>query len=402
MLIRKAHVYRLYPTPEQAETLGVWIGAVRATYNVALEQRRDWWRPGRRFNFVSQCRELTALRAEVDWVRDVPRHSLAAALKDLDRAYQNWWSGRAHAPTPRKRGQHDAMRFPNPDRFEFRRISRRVGEVKLPKLGWVRLRWDRSVPGEVKTVTVTRRADIWTVAAQYEQEVSAPPSSTLPAIGIDRGVTVFAALSDGTLIAPANCGKKAMRSLARAQRKLARKKKGSNNRRKQVRRIARIHMRVANARKDFLHKASTTIAQSHGAVVLEELEVRRMVRSAKGTAEKPGQNVRQKAGLTRSILDQGWGTFRTLLAYKLAERGGRLIEVPARNTSRTCAACGVVDGASRNGTRFRCVACGHEAHADTNAAIEILKRGWGTALLPVEGNRIERPVEAGTNLECAA
>ncbi len=395
MLLRKAHVYRLYPTPEQAAVLGCWVGAVRFTYNVALEQRRDWYRPGRRFNFATQCREVTALRAEVDWLRDVPVHPLQQAIKDLDRAYQNWWSGRAQAPSPRKRGVNDAMRFSDPATFAFRRLSRRLGEVKLPKLGWVRLRWDRAIPGAVKSITVARRAGIWTVAAQYERKVAEPAPSALPAVGIDRGVAVFAALSDGSQIAPLNAGKKALASLRRAQRKLARKKRGSNNRRKQTRRVARLHARVSAARKDYLHKTSTTVAQNHGAVVLEKLEVRNMVRSASGTVEKPGKMVRQKAGLNRSILDQGWGGFRVMLGYKLAERGGRLIEIPAAYTSQTCSVCGVVDGASRvTQARFVCTGCGQEANADTNAAINILRRA-GSSVLPVEASH-ERADEAGT------
>lgn len=398
MLLRKAHVYRLYPTPEQAETLGAWVGAVRFVFNLGLEQRRDWFRPGRRFNYASQCREVTALRAEVDWLREVPVHALQQGMKDLDRAYQNWWAGRAAAPTPRKRGQRDTMRFPDPATFAFRRISRRVGEVKLPKLGWVRLRWDKAIPGEVKNITVARRAGMWTVAAQYEHEMAEPEPSTLPAVGVDRGVAVFAALSDGVMIAPANHGKKALKALARAQRRLARKKRGSNNRRKQVRRIARLHMRIANARKDFLHKVSTTIAKSHGVVVMEKLEIRNMVRSARGTAEEPGRSVRAKAGLSRSILDQGWGMFGQFLRYKLPERGGEVREVVPQNTSRTCSACGIVDAENRRGQRFHCVACGHEAHADTNAAIEILRRG--TARMPVEGSDCA-PDEAGTSRRAA-
>jgi putative transposase len=211
VLIRKAHVCRLYPTPAQAATLGRWVGAVRFTYNLALEQRRDWYRPGRRFNFATQCREVTALRAEVDWIRDVPVHPLQQAMKDLDRAYQNWWAGRAQAPTPRRLGQHDTMRFPDPNHFAFRRLSKRLGEVKLPKLGWVRLRWDRATPGEVKNITVSRKAGEWFVAAQYEVEVAEPAPSALPAVGIDRGVAVFAALSDGTLVAPLDAGERALR-----------------------------------------------------------------------------------------------------------------------------------------------------------------------------------------------
>jgi putative transposase len=394
VIIRKAHVYRLYPTIDQAATLGQWMGAVRATYNVALEQRRVFWKPGRNFNFATQCREVTMLRAEFDWMRDAPVHTLQQALKDLDRAYQNWWAGRAQAPQPRKRGLNDAMRFPDSATFDFRRLSKHIGEVKLPKLGWVRLRWDRAIPGTVKNITVARHAGTWTIAAQYEIEIADAPPSVLPTVGIDRGVAVFAALSDGTAIAPVNAGKKALASLRCAQRKLSRKKRGSNNRKRQARRVARLHQRVSAARKDFLHKASTVIAKNHGMVVLEKLQVRNMVRSASGTVQKPGRNVRAKAGLNRAILDQGWGGFRIMLAYKLADRGGKLIEVPAAYTSQTCAKCGVVDAANREGRRFCCVGCGHTTHADTNAAMNILRRA-DSAVLPVEASH-ERAVEAGT------
>nr|WP_305123273.1 transposase [Roseomonas sp. GC11] len=398
---RKAHLYRLYPTPEQEVFLVQWVGAVRFMFNLALEQRRDWFRPGRRFNYASQCREVTMLRAEVDWLKAVPVHPLQQALRDLDRAYQNWWSGRAGAPQPRQRGLNDAMRFPDPATFDFRRVSCRWGEVKLPKLGWIRFRWTRSLPGHVRNLTVTRRAEQWFISAQWEQEVAEPAPPVLPALGIDMGVRVFAALSSGVRIVPSNEGKKAGRALARAQRKLARKQRGSRNRRKAKARVARLHARVANARKDFLHKQSTIVAKSHGVVVVEDLCVRNMVRSAAGTIAEPGRKVRQKAGLNRTILDQGWFTFRTMLAYKLASRGGQLIAVDPRNTSRTCEACGHVSGESRNGLRFVCVACGHAAHADTNAARNILNRARDTRLLPVEASGC-RADEAGTSVALVA
>lgn len=210
------------------------------------------------------------------------------------------------------------------------------------------------------------------------------------------GVTVFAAMSDGKTVAPGNFGKKALRALRKAQRSVARKKKGSANRRKAVWRVQKLHARVANARKDFLHKLSTTIAKNHGTVVVEALQVRNMSASAKGTVEEPGRNVRQKAGLNRSILDQGWRMFRTFLGYKLADRGGKLIEVPAAYTSQTCSVCDVTDPAGRvSQARFVCTACGHSENADVNAAKNILRRA-DSPLKPVEGHRIKRPVEAGS------
>ena len=376
-------------------------GACRFVYNLALEQRRDWWRPGRKFNSVSQCREVTELRAQVDWIKAAPVAALQQALRDLDRAYQNWWAGRADYPTPRKKGFNDSFRFPDPNYLTLRRTGKSSGQLKLPKLGWVRLRGWRALPGDLRNVTVSRRAGQWFAAIQCEREIPEPIPSSLPSVGIDMGVAVFAALSDGTSIAPANHGKKALRALRKAQRALARKRKGSANRRKAVRRVARIHQRVANARKDFLHKHSTTIAKNHGTVVVEALNLRNMSASAKGTTEKPGRKVRQKAGLNRAILDQGWGAFRIMLAYKLADRGGRLVEVPAAYTSQTCSACGVVDSASRvSQAVFACSGCGHTANADTNAAINILRRA-DSALKPVEGHRVVRPGEAGTSRSAA-
>jgi putative transposase len=399
---RKANLFRLYPTPEQSARMAQIAGACRFVYNIALEQRRDWYRPGRRFSFASQCREVTMLRAEVDWLKACPVHTLQQALKDLDRAYQNWWAGRASAPIPRKKGLHDSFRFPDPVSLRVERTGRSSGRIRLPKLGWVRLRGWYAIPGDICNATVSRRAGQWHVAVQWEREAVESAPSELPSIGIDRGIAVFAALSDGACIAPVNHGKKALRSLRRAQRSLSRKRRGSANRRKAVRRIAKVQLRVANARKDFLHKVSTDIAKNHGTVVVEALQVRNMSASAKGTVEVPGRKVRQKAGLNRAILDQGWDMFSRFLSYKLADRGGRLIEVPAAYTSQTCAECGVIDIASRlDQARFACVACGHKANADTNAAINILRRADG-ALKPVEGYRTKRPAEAGTSLELAA
>ncbi|WP_169054789.1 RNA-guided endonuclease TnpB family protein [Azospirillum sp. TSA2s] len=401
MIERKAVLFRLYPTSEQAAQMAQIAGACRFVYNLALEQRRDWYRPGRKFTFASQCREVTLLRAEVAWLKACPVHTLQQALRDLDRAYQNWWAGRAKAPTPRRKGLNDSVRFPDPISLTVERTGTSSGRVKLPKLGWVRLRGWTALPGAIRTITVSRRAGHWFAAVQCEREVVEPAPSILPPVGIDLGVAVFAALSDGTSIAPANHGKTALKALRKAQWALARKQRGSANRRKAVRWVAKLQKRVADARKDFLHKHSTIIAKNHGVVVVEALPVRSLSASAKGTVAEPGRRVRQKAGLNRAILDQGWGLFRTMLAYKLADRGGRLVEVPAAYTSQTCACCGHVDAANRPSQAvFVCVRCGHRANADTNAATNILRRA-DSALKPVEGHRTKRPDEAGTSRRAA-
>ena len=407
MIERKADRFRLYPTIEQERQMARIAGTCRFVYNLALEQRREWWRQhkaiaGRSISFAGQCRELTTLRAEVDWIRAAPIHPLQQALRDLDRAFQNFFTGRADYPPPRRKGVDDRFRFPDPNQFQIERTGRSSGRVKLPNLGWICFRGWYPMPGAAANVTLSRRAGQWFAAVQCEREIAEPALSTLPRVRIDLGVAVFAALSDGTNIEPANHGKKALRARRRAQRALARKKRGSANRRKAIRRVAKIQQRVANARKDFLHKRSIEIAQNHGTVVVEALEVRNMSASAKGTAENPGRKVRQKAGLNRAILDQGWSMFRAMLAYKLADRGGRLIEVPAAYTSQTCPVCGHVSAANRESQPdFVCVACGHTANADTNAAINIPRRA-DSALKPVEEHRAKRPREAGTSRRKAA
>ncbi|MBB2156624.1 transposase [Gluconacetobacter diazotrophicus] len=406
MIVRKANTYRLYPDTKQREALGQIAGACRMVYNLALEQRRDWWQrykaiTGKSISYNMQSGELTALKREVSWLRDAPSQVLQQALRDLDRAYQNFFSGRSGYPSPRRKGLHDSFRFPDPASLRVDRTGKSAGRLKLPKLGWVAFRGWYALPGAIRNVTISRRAGQWFASVQWEREVEEPGPPALPAVGIDLGVSVFAAMSNGKTIAPGNFGKKALRALRKAQRALDRKKKGSANRRKAVWRVQTLHARVANARKDFLHKISTTIAKNHGMVVVEALQVRSMSASAKGTAEEPGRNVRQKAGLNRSILDQGWRTFRSLLGYKLAERGGSLIEVPAAYTSQTCSVCGAVDPASRaTQARFVCTNCGYTENADVNAAKNILRRA-DCSLKSVEGHRIQRPDEAESTRRAA-
>ena len=401
MLQRKANTYRLYPDTSQRETLARIAGACRMVYNLALEQRRDWWQrhkitTGKSISFAGQCRELTTLRQEADWLREAPIHPLQQALRDLDKAYQSFFSGRGGYPSPRRKGRNDSFRFPDPASLRAERTGKRTGRIKLPKLGWITFRGWYSLPGKIRNVTVSRRAGQWFASVQCEKDCVEPTPSALPAVGIDMGISVFAALSSGANIAPGNYGKKARCALRKAQRAVSRKKKGSNNRRKAVQRVQKLHRKIANARKDFLHKVSTAIAKNHGIVVVEDLRIQNMSASAKGTAEEPGRNIRQKSGLNRSILDQAWGLFLTLLHYKLAERGAKLVRVPPAYTSQTCSVCGYVDGKSRaSQARFACVACGYIDNADTNAARNILRRA-DSPLKPVEGYCTKQPVEAGS------
>jgi putative transposase len=389
MLVRRANLYRLEPTPEQAIAFAQWAGACRFVYNCGLEQRRDWHRHAK-LSYVQQAREITEARAAFDWLAAVPVHALQQALRDLDTAYQRFFAKLGGYPRPRQKERDDTFRLPDPSYLGFKRLSKRMGAIKVPKLGWVRCRDWRPLGGELRNVTIRRKAGHWYAAIQWQREIPDPAPKNGPAIGIDRGVAVFAALSDGSKIEPLNSFRRIEAKLAKLQRRLARKTKFSANWRKLKAKISRLHSHAANARKDYLHKQSTIIAESQGVVKVEKLNVRGMSASAKGTIEEPGRNVRAKAGLNKSILDQGWSMFRTMLVWKLAERGGRLEEVSAAYTSQTCSECGVVDAASRcSQSEFRCIACGHCAHADINAAKNILQART-LAVEPPKRTRIKR------------
>ena len=195
-------------------------------------------------------------------------------------------------------------------------------------------------------------------------------------IGIDLGIARFATISDGNILRPYNSYRKYEKKLAREQKKLSKKKKGSKNRLKQKHKIQRLHKRIADSRLDYLHKSTTWIAKSHGKVVLEDLKIANMTKSAKGNLENPGKNVSAKSGLNKSILDQGWYEFKRQLEYKLNWLGGELVLVDPRYTSQKCHACGHVDKENRkNQAKFLCTSCGHEDNADNNAALNILAAG---------------------------
>jgi putative transposase len=227
--------------------------------------------------------------------------------------------------------------------------------------------------GVVKNVTVSQSCGKWFVSIQTEREVEHPiPGGD--AIGIDMGIARFATLSDGTYYTPLNSFRRHEDRLRKAQQAMSRKQKFSNNWRRAKARLQHIHARIGNARRDYLHKATTAISQNHAMVCIEDLRVRNMSKSAKGNVENPGRNIRAKSGLNKSILNQGWFEFRRQLDYKLAWNGGYLIAVPPRNTSRPCPCCGHVSADNRQTQdRFECVECGFEENADVVGAINILR-----------------------------
>jgi putative transposase len=378
--------YKLDPTLEQDILFRQFTGVCRLVYNLALEQRRDWWRQyerqtGSKLNYVAQARELTALRAEYDWIAAVSQTCQQQALRDLDKAFGNFFAGRACFPSPRRRGINDSFRFQGRE-IETRRLNAKWSLIRLPKIGWVKFRDTRPLRGTIKNVTVSLDQTGWHCAFACEIEHKAPVN-ICPAVGIDRGVANTLTLSTGERLSVPASLEAFERRKRRAQRILARRQRGSKRRVKQARHVARLSARIARIRRDWQHRVSLDIARRFATVVLEDLKIKNMTASARGTIEQPGRNVRAKANLNRRILSQGWRGFAVMLGYKMEERGGTLVTVDPAFTSQTCTSCGTVDAKSRESQAvFRCVACGHREHADVNAAQNILRRS--TALMRME------------------
>lgn len=377
-MIYRGFKYRLNPTTDQVTTLKQHASVCRLVYNLALEQRRDFWRPylranGRHINFASQCRELTLLRDQFDWIGAVTATCQEQALRDLDRAYQYFFKGRRGHPTPRRKGLNESFRLKGRE-VRIRRLNSKWSMVRLSKIGWVKFRDTRNASCAIKNATVSLDSTGWYISFLCEIEHAAP-SNNMPSVGIDRGVINTITLSTGERLSlPATLNEIEGRH-RRAQRVLARRKKGSMRRLKQRRRCAKLSAKRVRIRKDWHHKAALSIAKRFGCAVLEDLKVVNMTASAAGTIDNPGSNVRQKASLNRSILNQGWGVFEAILTYKLEERGGTIVKVSPAYTSQACASCGTIDRKSRESqASFFCHHCGHRDNADVNAAINILRR----------------------------
>ncbi len=385
-MISRGYVFKLKPTPAQARLFAQFAGVCRLIDTLALEQRRDHDRAWRRatgtsVSYPGQARELTQLCGEYDWIAAVHVTPRQQALRDLDRAYSNWFRGIARYPSPRKKGQSDRFRFQGRE-IETRSLNRTWSEVRLPRIGWVRLRDTRPLRGRINNATVSLAPNGWHIAFSLAIEHE-PPATIAPAVGIDRGVANTLSLSTGEhLPVPASLADLECRQ-RRAQRVLSRRNRGSRRYARARRRVAALSARRARIRRDWHHRASLDLSRRFGTVVIEDLNTRNMTGSARGTMEEPGRTVRQKAGLNRSILNQGWHLLETLLACKLEERGGTLVKVPAHTTSRTCIAPAAADSRSRkNQASFVCTTCGHRDHADINAAQVMLRRN--TALMLVE------------------
>jgi putative transposase len=386
--------FRLQSTPAQEAVLLGHCSQARFVWNLAVEQYRHW-RPGRAGapGYVEQSRQLTEARKTFGWLAAGSQTVQQQALRDFAQAMANFFAGTHRPPTWRKAGVHESFRIVGQRgrQWDVRRPSRKVGEIWVPKVGWVRFRWSRHVPDEAKSFRVKGR---WHVCfAVIPPPVDGPGTDAV--VGVDRGVAVSAALSSGELLSVPGLRETEAKRLLRLQRRLARAKRGSNRCNRVKTAIGRIKARDTDRRRDWVEQTSTRLARRFDVIRVEDLKIKNMVRSARGTIAAPGRNVRAKAGLNRSIHAAGWGQLVTRLEHKAP---GRVERVDPAYTSQICHACGHRAAESRESqAAFRCRACGHVDHADVNAAKNIAVGRTVTArgaLQPSGGavNREPQPV----------
>jgi putative transposase len=364
--------YRLLPTPAQEAVLRDHCAHARYVWNLAVEQHSHW-HPGRTSapGYLTQCRQLTEARAEHPWLAAGSSVVQQQALRDFAQAMTAFFDPQnpAECPSWRKAGRHEGFRVVELKPGQVRRLSRRTGQVWVPKAGWVRFRWSRPVPAGGKSYRVTMdRAGRWHLAfAVIPDPLPAPGNGRV--VGVDRGVAVSAALSTGELLTVPGLTVCERRRMRRLQHKLARAKQGSTRRIGVKHAIARLRARETDRRKDWAEKVTTDIARRFDLIRVEDLKIGNMTRSASGTTGKPGRNVRAKSGLNREILRSGWG----LLVRRLEDKAlGRVEKVRPAFTSQRCSACGHVDAKSRESqARFACTACRFACNADVNAARNI-------------------------------
>ncbi|ADI10583.1 DNA-cytosine-5-methyltransferase [Streptomyces bingchenggensis BCW-1] len=386
---QRGHKARLFLTPAQALAAEGQGHAARAMWNLV----HDWWTmlPKERRNLAAADAAIRQGRKDLPWRGVLPAQAAQAVLKTYFQAWKNCWDGRADAPNFKGRFRSRmAIDIPQGRDLQIVRLNRRWGRMWAPKIGHVLFRWTKDLPvgkhadkeNRVTGARLVKEADGWHVVFRVQSEVPEPAPHTGPTVGIDRGITRPLALSDGTFRDHApwltSAEAERLRRLEKTrERKCRARKPGEPNSRRLTRTYDQIAQLRATAKRravDWQHKTTTEISRTFSRIGVEDLAITNMVKSAKGSVEQPGRNVRQKAGLNRAIAGEAWGRTVTMLEYKTADRGGSVVKVPAPNTSRRCSACGFVTSGSRETqARFVCKAdgCGFEANADTNAGRNI-------------------------------
>lgn len=317
--------------------------------------------------------EFTKLRHETDWLQELPANPIKHTLKYFADALKEAMAGKKGFPKPRSRARTaPSFTLPSTGQFEIKKLNKKYGMLRIQGMGWVKISrrggnpWENGIP---KQTVLRHDGHRWRAFVSYEVEVEQRPDDG-EVLGVDMNVHQIAT-SDGHFYFLPDLKKKEARR-KRYQRRMARQVKGSNRREDSRKKLAKTSRKIANIRKNWIHRTTKKIVEKCGTIAVEDLKMKNMTASAKGTVENPGKNVKQKAGLNRVMLDTALGKLRRNLEYKC----GRLIEVNPAYTSQTCSECGHIDKENRKTqTRFLCVSCGYASNADTNAAMNIRRLG---------------------------
>jgi len=372
MLRREGYKFEARANGEQLRNLRRFAGACRFVYNKALALNKEQYeKKEKRLGYASTCALLPRWKTEFAWLSDVPAQALQQSLKDLEHGFTNFFEKRAEFPDFHKKGRKDSFRIPQG--FE---VDNQNGRIKLPKIGWMRYRKSQEIAGAPKNVTVTLVNGKAFISVQTEREVETTTHPSKSSVGLDWGIKRFYTLSNGKYAEQLSPLQQSAVKVAKLQRILSRKKKFSKNWKKAKIKVSKLHNQIASIRKDFVHKSSNDLSKNHAVVFVEDLCVRNMSKSARGSQEKHGKNVKRKSGLNRAVLDASPFELRRQLQYKLTWRGGLLLAVPPQNTSRRCPACGQMSAENRKTQeKFSCVQCGFTANADFVAAVNIKEAG---------------------------
>ena len=423
MKINKAYKFRLEPNAEQELVLNKLLGSARFVWNQILAVSFEMLANNERINKVNLVNKIPELRKKPECAfleNSSNGVSLQQKVRDLGDAWGKFFDPKEQAKLKQKPFKAKKPRFfklPDGREVQLRPLMPRFkkksngcdsirivqfnrycwvkgNQVKLPNdIGVVKFRKSQNIVGEIKNVTISKHVGKWYVSFGAENTVEAPVHPSKSAIGIDLGIKKLITTSSGQVFDPINSFKANQVKLARLQRKLRKKNKFSQNWKKLNLKINTLHHHIANIRHDYLHKVTTTLSKNHAMIVVEDLKVANMSKSAKGSIEKKGKNVKAKSGLNKSILDQGWSMLVNMLVYKQQWRGGLLVKVDPKYTSQTCSSCGHVAKENRlTQANFSCVECGFSENADINASRNIL--AVGHTVLSVEGRcGKDRPVK---------
>lgn len=361
--MRKTYKYRLIPTPEQARRLELVLSRCRTLYNVALEQRKTWWQRGQGVGatYYQQKAELTELKAAYPDYAEVNAQVLQDVMLRVERTYQAFFLRLNNSETPgypRFQGWGRYTSFTYPQYGGGALLD--GGVLSLSKIGRIRIRVHRPLQGTPKTVTIRQEADGWYACISCADVSSEPLPLTGRETGIDVGLKVFLITADGETVENPRHYRKAERRLKTAQRCVSRRKKGGARRRKAVKLLAKVHLKVKRQRQDFQYKTARVLLRQYDVIHLEDLQVRNLVRNPR---------------LAKSIGDASWRQFRTILTFKAACAGKRVVVVPAQYTSQDCSSCGARIANSLSVRTHVCSSCGLVMDRDENAALNILRAG---------------------------